>query len=166
MSKNVKKPKTTDRATLIALVLCFPYGIYRMWRKTSWHLAVKSAVTLVFAALIVAIVLPQTAPPVRKPGGVTFVAVEPVVEVFGPEIPASFDSKYSSYASEYVSANSVITDAEIKEIVYVYANDTGKYYHTSKCRHVYWKSKSYTLAEAYFAGYMRCEECDAPVFEY
>ena len=98
-----------DRRVLLWLLGCFPFGLVLMWRRgCRWPLAAKCAVSAVLALLVLAIILPQTAPKQKASGGIQLVGREPSVEIFGPELPASVEESLANYDSIlYNSATSV-----------------------------------------------------------
>ena len=153
MRKTSRRQKRATWKTLFFLVVCFPYGLFLMWRTQRWHPAVKALVTTGFVALTVAVVLPLTMPPTRGNGGVRMVGVEKDVAVYGPELPAAMGDGYAGYGVVSGASAPVFSDAPETEVTYVYANDNGQYYHRLDCKYV-----------AYYSHYLPCVECDAPVY--
>ena len=163
-----KKPgrrrKQSNRKVILLLILCFPYGLFLMWRTARWHPAVKCVVTACFVALTTAVLLPQTLPPENAAGGVRLVGAERDVAVYGPELPEALDRTYIGTGVIGSSSGPVFSDVEQVEETYVYANDNGEYYHLSDCKYVAYYSKKYTLAVAHYSGYLPCAECGAPSY--
>lgn len=159
-----RRRKASNWKVYVCLLICFPYGLFLMWRTTRWHLAVKGLVTACFVALTLAVLLPLTSPPDRLPGGVHMVNAERDVEVFGPELPEALDTNYIGYGTVSISNGPVFTEEEIAEPTYVYANDNGQFYHRLDCEYVQWYSKKYTLPVAYYSGYGPCEKCQPPAY--
>ena len=58
----------------------------------------------------------------------------------------------------------MLTQIPEVETTYVYANDTGVYYHLSDCKYVSNYSRKYELPVAYYNGYLPCQECGAPTY--
>ena len=163
MRNTPRRRKRSIWKTIFFLVVCYPYGLFLMWRTQRWHPAVKGLVTACFVFLTAAILSPLTSPPGRGNSGVRMVGLEKDVTVYGPELPASLDTDSANYG--VVSGASAPVVAEVEEIAktYVYANDSGQYYHTSDCKYVASYSRKYELAVAYYKGYQPCAECWAPV---
>ena len=92
------------------------------------------------------------------------VGVEKDVTVYGPELPASLDTGSANYGVVSGASAPVLADVEEIAKTYVYANDSGQYYHTSDCKYVASYSRKYELAVAYYKGYQPCAECEAPVY--
>ena len=155
--------RPADWMVLRGLIFCFPAGLLMMWgNKCRWPRALKCAISSVFALLLMAIVLPQASPPERAAGGVEIVSLVPAVEVQGPEL-AEGELPYEVYVPQYVPEKSIIVEpTPTPAPIYVYCNDGGQYYHTSKCRYVKDTTPKVTLSQAVSAGYKRCKECDAP----
>ena len=165
MRKTPRRGKRAAWKTLIFMVVCFPYGLFLMWRTQRWHPAVKALVTTGFVALTVAVLLPLTMPPTRGTGGgVRMVGVEKDVAVYGPELPAAMGDGYAGYGVVSGASAPVFSDAPEAEVTYVYANDNGQYYHRLDCKYVAFYSRKYELPVAYYNGYLPCVECDAPVY--
>lgn len=147
------------------LALCFPYGLYLMWRRScGWHKAVKGLVTAGFLAAAVAIVAMPT-PERLFMTVVDRVETEKKAEIFGPELPAGYD------VSMYVVAeggHDLLAEVEEDNSVYVYASATegSTYYHDSQCKYAFASSPRLTLYEAYKLGYITpCGICNPPVYD-
>lgn len=153
-----------NRRLLIWLLVCFPFGLVLMWRRSCrWPLAAKCAVTAALALLVTAIVLPQTTPTRKVTGGVQLVGREPSVEIYGPELPEDLDGRnYESIL--YSAATSVPVATPVPE-TYVYVAGNGKYYHTAQCRYYQYASRKLSLYEAYFTDYKPCPECNPGVWQ-
>ena len=164
MRKTSRRQKRATWKTLFFLVVCFPYGLFLMWRTQRWHPAIKALVTTGFVALTVAVLLPLTMPPTRGTGGVHMVGVEKNVAVYGPELPAAMDGGYAGYGVVSGASAPVFSDAPETEVTYVYANDNGQYYHRLDCKYVAYYSRKYELPVAYYNGYLPCQECGAPTY--
>ena len=165
MRNTPRRRKRATWKTILFLMVCFPYGLFLMWRTQRWHPAVKGLVTACFAALTVAVLLPMTTPPTRGGGGVRMVGVEKDVSVYGPELPASLDAEYAAgYGVVSGASAPVFSDAEEAEVTYVYANDSGEFYHLNGCKYVAYYSRRYALPVAYYNGYLPCQECCAPTY--
>jgi len=156
--------RAINRKAILCLLVCFPYGLFLMWRSARWRPAVKCAVTACFVLLTAAVLLPQTSPPARQVGGVELVGAEPGAQVFGPELPQAYDVNYRGYG--VVSAGAPLF-SEVEEVVerYVYANDNGKYYHKADCKFVAYYSNKLTPAVAHFSGYLPCQECGVEPYQ-
>lgn len=160
MKRAVRK---APRAPLKWLLLCFPYGLYLMWRKNCrWNVILKSGVTALFAAAAILIIIypsPERAEATR----VEIIGSDPEAEVFGPALPADYDP--SSYYVE--TADDILTTDDTEDdTVYVYASTTegSTYYHTSTCKYAH-SSGRMTLYEAYMLGYRTpCKLCNPPVY--
>lgn len=162
MSKARKKH--ANWKTVISLLLCFPYGLYRMWRFTRWNLALKGLITVCILAAVTFILLPITSPPTVS-GGVKMVGAEKDVRIFGPELPEAMDENFVGYGSVTSSQGPLFAEDDAgSSVVYVYANENGEYYHKLNCKYVAWYSKKMELPVAYYSGYSPCEECGAPTF--
>ena len=164
MQRAPRRRKRATWKTVFFLVVCFPYGLFLMWRTQRWHPAVKGLVTACFAALTVAVFLPMTMPPTRGGGGVRMVGAEKNVAVYGPELPASMGDGYAGYGVVSGASAPVFSDAPEAEVTYVYANDNGEFYHLSDCKYVASYSRKYALPVAYYNGYQPCLECGAPTY--
>lgn len=151
--------------TLKWLLICFPYGLYLMWKRScQWNLAVKGLVTLAIAALIVGVALiPEPAPKLKT--SVTLVEAEPNAEIFGPDAPAGYDPSQYTVAE---GGQDLIAVVEEDDTVYVYvsASEGSTYYHMSDCKYAFASSPRVTLYEAYIMGYNRpCGLCNPPLYE-
>ncbi len=157
--------RKAPRATLKWLLMCFPYGLYLMWRKSCrWNLFLKSGVTALFVAAALLIVL-FPSPERAEATKVVLVGAKPEAEVFGPALPAGYDP-----ASYYIETVGTVTRAEdpVDNTVYVYASasEGSTYYHTSTCKYAYASAKRMTLYEAYMLGYRTpCQLCNPPVYQ-
>ncbi len=164
MRKAPRRRKRATWKTLFFLVVCFPYGLFLMWRTQRWHPAVKGLVTACFAALTAAVLLPMTMPPSRGNGGVRMVGAEKDVAIYGPELPAVLETVAPDSALLAGVAAPVLVAAPEAEVTYVYANDNGDYYHLADCKYVAYYSRKYMLPVAYYSGYLPCPECGAPTY--
>lgn len=162
--RKTPRRKRSPWKTLFFLAVCFPYGLFLMWRTQRWHPAVKGLVTACFVALTVAVFLPMTMPPTRGNGGVRMVGVEKDVAVYGPELPAALQTIAPNEALIVGGSTPVFTQIPEVETTYVYANDTGEYYHLRDCKYVNNYSRKYELPVAYYNGYLPCQECGAPTY--
>ena len=153
------KPKTGKW-----LLLCFPYGLYLMWRRNCrWHPALKGLITAGFAALAIGI-LAMPSPGQTTSTSVKMVKAENKVQVFGPEMPAGYDA--SAYLVPEGGEN-LIAPEEEETATYVYcsASKGSTYYHTSKCKYAYASAPRVTLYEAYLLGYTTpCGICNPPLY--
>jgi len=106
------------------------------------------------------VLLPITSPPTAAQGGVQIIGTEKDVEVYGPELPSSFDESYAALTVQPSSTQSLFSnDSAESSVTYVYANQNGKYYHRSTCKYVAWYSVKMGIPQAHFAGYTPCELC-------
>jgi hypothetical protein len=152
-------------ATLKWLLLCFPYGLYLMWRENCrWNVLLKAGVTALIAAAALFVVFYPS--PERAEGTkVELVGLKPETEVFGPALPKDYDP-----ASYYVSTEDDVLQAEATadDTVYVYASasEGSTYYHTATCKYAYASGRRMTLYEAYMLGYRTpCKLCNPPVYD-
>lgn len=156
--------KKESRKTAIWLLLCFPYGLARMWRAScQWNILVKSLVTAAIAALICVIALWPT-PEQNYGTRVTLVGKEKDIAIFGPELPTGYD--YSLYPPNPTD-NNLFAEEVVDDTVYVYVNSGAgsTYYHTLECEFAY-ASDRLSLYEAYMMGYTTpCGKCLPPVYE-
>ena len=106
----------------------------------------------------------MTMPPTRGNGGVRMVGAEKDVAVYGPELPAALQTVAPNEALIVGGSTPVLTQTPEVETTYVYANDTGVYYHLSDCKYVSNYSRKYELPVAYYNGYLPCQECGAPTY--
>lgn len=153
-----------NRGTVMWLVLCFPYGLIRMWRASCrWHVAIKSLVTASVAALICVIAL-WPAPKQVYGSTVTLVGKEQNVAVFGPELPEGYDSALYPPSP---TADNLFAEEVVDDTVFYYVNGKGNsFYHTKDCKYAYESSLPYTLYEAYLLGYTTpCTICKPPLYE-
>lgn len=164
MRKTPRRRNRSNWKVVVCLLICFPYGLFLMWRTSRWHPAVKGLVTACVVLLTTAVLLPLTSPPGRGNSGVRMVGLEKDVTVYGPELPASLNTAAVNYGVVSGASAPVIADIEETAKTYVYANDNGQYYHTSDCKYVASYSRKYELAVAYYTGYLPCAECEAPVY--
>lgn len=130
-----------------------------MWTKARWPRALKTAVSLVAAAILIAILLPTTNPPERETGGIYMVDAEPIIDVQGPEAPAD-----RQVVEIYTPKQTVviIDPTPTPEPVIVYCNNGGFYYHSEDCVYVKENTPFVSLSAALDAGYHQCQECNAP----
>ena len=162
MKRAVRK---APRATLKWLLMCFPYGLYLMWRRDCrWNVLLKAGVTgLIALAALFVVFFPS---PERAEGTkVVLVGPKPEAEVFGPALPASYDpaNYYVATQDDTVLAKDVADDT-----VYVYASasEGSTYYHISTCKYAYASGRRMTLYEAYMLGYRTpCQLCNPPVYD-
>lgn len=168
-ARNMRKPpvrakhKNRNWKVPLCLLLCFPYGLFLMWRETRWSTVLRCGITACVVLLTGFILLPYTNPPSQS-GGVQLVGAEKNVEVFGPELPVALDANYINYD---VSTNlsPALSDVEIQTESYVYTNDTGKYYHKLNCSYVAWYSSKLTAAVAHYSGYLPCRDCGVEAYQ-
>ena len=134
-----------------------------MWSdRCKWPKAVKSAVSLGFAALLLAILLPQTRPPERVKGGVELVGLAPALELQGPQ-RAEGAPEFDAYVPVYQPEATLFVEPTPTPVpVFVYCNDGGEFYHKKGCRYVKDTTPKVTLDQAAAAGFKRCKSCDPP----
>lgn len=159
------KPRVSraNSAVVRWLIFCFPAGLLMMWSdRCRWPRAVKSLVSLGFAALLLAVILPQTRPPERAKGGVELVGLTPALEVQGPQM-AEGSPQFDAYVPVYQPEATLFVQPTPTPVpVYVYCNDGGEYYHKKGCRYVKDTTPKVTLTQAVAAGFKRCKTCDPP----
>ena len=160
--QRVSRREYPGRRVALWLLLCFPAGLFFMWSdRCRWNRFAKTAISVLIAAVLVVIVLPQTQPPERVRGGVELVDLDE--SVVGPQPPEGFD-RIDLY-SYNVTAESVLAEPEpTPEPVYVWCNDGGKYYHSEDCEYVQGRRTTVRvpLLQALNAGYQQCPQCNAP----
>ena len=158
-----KEPRRRDWRPSLKTALWLlipPVGLTMMWRPACrWHIAVKSAITAVMAAMLVA-VFAIPAPSQPKAGGVELVSNRPEVEVYGPDLPNFIVPGYTNTQTQSVIVPAVETDVH-----YVYAADGAKCYHEYKCKFAYASSQRLTPYEAYYLGFTPCNRCKPPIFD-
>lgn len=157
--KRRRRRVSYNAKTLLALVLFFPIGLTRMWkRRCSWHAGVKAAVSVFFACAL-ALVIAYPGPPAQV-GGIRLYGDEPSAKVYGPKIP----EYYVLENAPVVAAGSVVysEDALADGRYFVYANETC--YHLESCEFFSDASKKLTLYEAHFSGYRPCPTCNPPLY--
>lgn len=153
-----------DRRLIFWLIFCFPAGLIKMWsNRCRWRRSTKMAVSMLVAAALILVILPQTQPPERPNGGVEMVMAKPNAQVYGPELTEDMPdiSVYNPHGSESKSIY-VVKPTPTPVPVTVYVNDGGKYYHTGECRYVKKSTPKVTLDAALDAGYKPCAECRPP----
>lgn len=157
--------KTKRQKTGKWLALCFPYGLYLMWKHSCrWPVAVKGLITSLFLAAVVFIVAIPT-PERLFVTQVDRVETEPTAEIYGPELPNGYD------VSMYVIAeggHDLLAEVEEDNSIYVYASATqgSTYYHDSQCKYAFASAPRLTLYEAYKLGYVTpCGLCNPPVYD-
>jgi len=146
--------------TLLALLLFFPLGLTRMWRRRcSWKPAVKCAISALLAAAFALVILAPS-PSVGSNGGIQLYGDKPAVAVYGPKLPEN----YVLANVPVVAGDSVVyaQDALVDDRYYVYANETC--YHLESCDFFSDNSKKLTLYEAHFSGYAPCGTCNPPLY--
>lgn len=147
------------------LLICFPYGLFLMWRKRCrWHPVIKGLVTAAAVCAAAAIVM-APAPTQTMGTKITLVGDKPKAEIFGPEAPVGYDP--AAYIPLDEQTNLFAEKAE-DDAIYVYASATegSTYYHTYTCEFAYASSKRMTLYEAYMLGYITpCGKCSPPVYD-
>ena len=147
-----KQPKT-----LLSLIVNFSLGLCIMWSKRcKWPWAVKTAVTFIFAALLICIALPQLQPPDRPAGGIKLVGVKRDADVFGPEAEGNVLGRdvYNVAAD-----STVIAEGSPADRTMVFCNPDGKFYHAKTCKYVTAKTGLMTLRAAMDTGYEKCQDC-------
>ena len=164
MNRRHENNKPSPRAkihpvTLITLILCFPAGLFAMWKNPHFPRAAKSTVTFAAAALLIAILLPATNPPERETGGIYLVDKTPAVEIQGPEAPAD-RQVIEIYAPRYTSI--ILEATPTPEPIVVYCNNGGAHYHVRECKYVRKDTPNVSLQRAIEGGYTQCTECAAP----
>ncbi len=163
--RSVKRAvRKAPRQTLKWLLLCFPYGLFLMWRRNCrWNVVLKSGVTALFAAAALLIVF-FPSPERAEATKIVLVGPKPEAEVFGPALPENYDP--ASYYVETSDETHAADDAEDNTIyVYASASDGSTYYHTSTCKYAYASAQRMTLYEAYMLGYQTpCRLCNPPVY--
>jgi hypothetical protein len=134
-----------------------------MWSdRCKWPKAVKSLVSLGFAVLLLAVLLPQTRPPERAKGGVELVGLTPALEVQGPQL-AEGSPEFEAYVPVYQPEATLFVQPTPTPVpVYVYCNDGGEYYHKKDCRYVKDTTPKVTLTQAVDAGFKPCQKCHPP----
>ncbi len=149
----------SNKNTVLWLLLCFPAGLYRMWRFSGWNRFLKMLVSLAVLAVCAVIIAPATQPPERYVGGVQRFTDEDLL--IGPKPTEGFE-RIDLY-SYNVTSDSVIAEPEPTPVpVYVYCNDGGKFYHSQECSYVKPTSVRVPLLQALDAGYSQCSDCSAP----
>lgn len=157
-----QKRRAGDRGTLKTALwlLVPPVGLMMMWRPSCrWHIAVKSAVSFVMLAALVA-VFAIPAPTTQAGGGVSLVSSKPEVEVYGPDLPNFIVPGYTNDQTE-----SIIRPAEESDVHYVYAADGARCYHEYKCKFAFASSQRLTVYEAFFLGFEPCNRCKPPIYD-
>lgn len=162
--ENRMRQNRFNRRLILWLVFCFPAGLIKMWsNQCRWRRSTKMAVSIVVAAALIMVVLPQTRPPEQPDGGVEMIMAKPNAQVYGPELTEDMPdiSVYNPHGSESKSVY-VVEPTPTPVPVTVYVNDGGKYYHTKDCRYVKTGTPQVTLTAALDAGYTACSECKPP----
>lgn len=162
--KKKRRMRRSDRFVLWSLILCFPAGLVFMWTdRCRWSRTVKSGISLAIAAALAALFFVLPDPPERSTGGVEVVSLVPAMELYGPALPEDFESTdiYVPRGNEDYSIVAEPTPAPIP--VYVYCNDSGKYYHTETCKYTKPTTPKVKLSQAIDQGFKRCSECNPPV---
>ncbi len=158
-AKKTNKKSSLSAGTLLTLIICFPAGLFAMWKNPRCPMFAKSVVTLAVAALLITVLIPMTNPPERQVGGIYLVDETPCVEVQGPEAPAD-RQVIEIYAPRYTSI--ILEATPTPPPVIVYCNNSGQYYHSETCKYVNKNTPDVTLTRAIEAGFTQCPECDAP----
>ena len=147
------------------LLLCFPYGLMLMWRRSCrWHPAVKSLISAAFALAVLAIVI-FPSPDQQRSTRINLVGTEPNAKVFGPEMPEGYS------IDDYIVAEGgqdLIVPEVVDDTVYVYvsASEGSTYYHDRMCEYAYASSPKVSLYEAYSLGYRTpCGICNPPIYD-
>lgn len=141
---------------LLWLILCFPVGLTKMWKRgCTWKNGVKYAVSALPAlALVFILIFPFGAQSAR--GGVNLVGNEKIAEVYGPELPENMVQGYSRPADTSVLA---ADSGEEDTTIYVYATDKQTHYHLGNCKFAYASGRRMTIYEAEFRGLTPCPTC-------
>jgi len=125
-------------------------------------------VTFGIGALVLLIVLPQTAPSDRMIGGVRVVSVQSQVgEVFGPEKPEGLSAQRPLIIRSGSTPYTPSPEPDLPptpEPVLVYINDGGKNYHVKPCRYIYNHTPTHELTARIASMYQPCPLCDPPLF--
>lgn len=157
-SRRKRRPNPYNKKTLLWLLLFFPVGVTMMWKHAcSWRPRVKTAVSVVAAALVVAVFCAPAAPEAQ--GGIRLVGARPEAEIYGPELPKAIVQGYTRQAT-----GSVLTEVEETDVHYVYAADNAECYHEYECKFAYASSQRLTVYEAYFLGFDPGPCCNPPVY--
>ncbi|MGI6174406.1 MAG: hypothetical protein ACOYI8_11010 [Christensenellales bacterium] len=158
-----KRPHSGNRALALWLVLCYPVGLYKVWkRRCKWKIWAKLLLTIPAVAIVVFAALSRTEPPEYRKGGVEIVYRDPEEEMVGPEL--SEDSgTLDVYVPVYVPDTSLIVSPTPTPLpIYVYCNDGGQCYHAQNCRYVKSTTPRVTLSQAVNAGFKQCSICNCP----
>jgi len=147
------------------LIVCFPYGLFLMWRRgCRWHPAIKGSVTALALCAVCAIMIAPV-PERDFSTRVTLVGDKPGAEIFGPEAPEGYNPGDFGPMNQQKD----LFAGEIKDdSVYVYAsaNEGSTYYHTFTCEFAYASSRRMTLYEAFMLGYTTpCGKCNPPLYD-
>lgn len=161
--KQARKTRDANLSVLRWLIFCFPAGLLMMWSNgCSWHRAIKSAVSLAFVAIVLALVLPQTRAPQPQLGGIQVVSLASAAEQVGPTMKAGA-TPYEAYVPKYSAKDSVLVEPTPTPFpVTVYCNDGGEFYHTKKCKYTKDTTPPATLLQAVNAGFKACKKCKPP----
>lgn len=152
------------------LVFCFPIGLVMLWQKRChWPRHRKYVVTFCINALVLLILMPQTAPSDRTIGGVRVVSVQSQLgEIIGPEKPEGLTAQRPIIIREgSAPATQEPEEPEADEtpvLDTVYINDGGKNYHVKPCRYIYNHTPTYELTARIASVYQPCPLCEPPVF--
>ena len=137
-----------------------PVGLTRMWKRSCrWHPAVKAGISVVMAALLVAVIIAPTKAK-KAGGGIQLVTNRPEVEVYGPDLPSFIVPGYTDEQTD-----SIIVPAVENDVHYVYAADGAECYHEYKCKFAYASSQKLTTYEAYYLGFKPCNRCKPPIYD-
>ena len=155
-----KRPVNRNNIKTALWLWCPPVGLAMMWREScTWHRAVKAGVTVLTAAVLVAIFAIPT-PDHTPSGGVELVSGKPEVEVYGPELPSFIVPGYVNEQTE-----SIIVPAKENSQHYVYAADGAECYHEYNCKFAFASSQRLTVYEAYYLGFRPCGRCKPPIYD-
>jgi len=124
----------------------------------------KTGVSTAIAAILVVMLAPFTQPPAAPKSGVRIVSTVSAMENerIGPEPGADFQNLDIYIPYEAMDYNIIAAPTEAPEVIFVYCNDMGKYYHSENCRYTKRTTPKVPLIQAVNAGFKRCPDCDAP----
>lgn len=148
----------------ILLVLCClvlpPLGFFLVWR-CDWNVRYKYAAFAGMALLVAALIIWTPWPSAEVDSGITMVAREPEMEIYGPELPEDVVEGYEPRVGESALSEDQATP---KPSEYVYENIGSDFYHTYTCRYTYDSARKLTPYEAYYLGYKPCSACNPPIY--
>ena len=148
---------------LIALlVFAFPVGLYIMWDEGKWRLWIKIAVSALWTAILIFMIVRLADTHEPESGGQAVTKVTYSGKMLAPLPPSNLPLTSKLLRSSTQESTLISEPTPTPVPTMVYCNDNGKYYHLAGCRYVYSTTPRVTLNAAKNAGKTACPTCNPP----